>query len=657
MAVFQNRPYERHMVSNIPTLLPAGLTLADLAVGQIGIFDAKTNLSVTAPNYAVNKAIYIAQGTPDHSNFPEGAGVPNMYRKTHVIHGKKIQKLYAKKANQGQVEIVTLGNTGIPGDTKTLLAKPGETFYYYIRLTGDPIFNLNPDKSKGVIITGAVQMPCADECSDNCGTVDCKTIVDRIVADYNTKQLPGGAFAHKYAPMRGILNCETSAALETVDYFKSTLTVPVCTNGGLGDVQAQTPGFTVTLESVVDGWATYSTVYTADASGNCPTIPSFEVPAGSVATNCSTCPAGFTATPAQDVFYVTMTGTETVAANKATLEGVFGAATVALVNNDTLVGNQVFSLSFETGTTTLAAIVAALASTAEFIKGSAAFVGTNSGFCTADSPTTYTWTPDTCEDVFCQKVKVDFELFIRPDKCGESFLAEIQAAYAYLPELEVVEDASGDCGFKYTLTTVSANCIEAGCAPEDVVFPVIPDFKGVAWTPVALAQPGNCYCGIEMKSVFVPRVTKEATFDQFAYQTDYVHIEISSHNPDWRSTDLCETDPIATRVQNGAYPNGAGQAVARLEKADRMYEMDYFYMSPVLREAFDFYFETKFEKYYDQVGIEYAFTYSSNDGFGQTDTDVYIQNFWLPTTQATALVNALNGYVASAAIGIDPIVL
>ena len=115
MAVFQNRPYERHIVSNIPTLLPTGLTLADLGVGQIGIFDAKTNLSVVAPNYATTKAIYIAQGTPDHSNFPEGAGVPNVYRKTHTIAGRKIQNLYGKKANPGQVEIVTLGNTGIAG--------------------------------------------------------------------------------------------------------------------------------------------------------------------------------------------------------------------------------------------------------------------------------------------------------------------------------------------------------------------------------------------------------------------------------------------------------------------------------------------------------------------------------------------------------------
>jgi hypothetical protein len=103
--------------------------------------------------------------------------------------------------------------------------------------------------------------------------------------------------------------------------------------------------------------------------------------------------------------------------------------------------------------------------------------------------------------------------------------------------------------------------------------------------------------------------------------------------------------------------NGAGQAVARLEKADRMYEMDYFYMSPVLREAFDFYFETNFNQYYDMVAVEYDFQYSSNNGFGQTDNDRYVQYFWLPETQAGNLITALNTYAASANINIDPIVL
>lgn len=646
MAVFQNRPYERHIVSNIPTLLPTGLTLADLGVGQIGIFDAKTNLSVVAPNYATTKAIYIAQGTPDHSNFPEGAGVPNVYRKTHTIAGKKIQKLYGKKANTGQVEIVTLGNTGIAGDTKTLTAKPGETFYYYVRLTGDPIFNLNPDRSKGVIIVGAVQMPCADECSDNCGTVDCKVIVDKVVEDYNTKLLPGGQKASKYVEISPVLNCASAANVETISFFKSTLTIPSCnayTGYQLGQVQAQTPGFQVTQGETVNGYTTYETIFQADSTGDCPEIPDYQIPAGSTAEYCGTCPEDFNFVAAQDEW--TVKGFADAPA--PTLAG----GTVTLLNSDVSVGVDTYTILTAVGLYANAAAVNIAAT--NIIDNSAAFVGVKSAFCEADKVNSYNWSA--CVPA-CNKVLVSFELFIRPDKCGDSFLAEIQAAYSGIAE-SVSEETSGDCGFQYLLTAYSENCVELGCAPQDVKFPVLPDFKGVAWTPVPLAQPSECFCGLQFKSVYVPRVTREATFDQFAYQTDFVHIEVSSHNPDWRSTDLCETDPIATRVQNGAYPNGAGQAVARLEKADRMYDMDYFYMSPVLREAFDFYFETNFTQFYDQVGVEYAFSYSSNNGFGQTDTDVYIQNFWLPTTQATALINALNGYASSALIGVDPIVL
>jgi len=655
MAVFQNRPYERHMVSNIPTLLPAGLTLADLGVGQIGIFDAKTNLSVTAPTYAVNKAIYIAQGTPDHSNFPEGAGVPNIYRKTHTIAGKKIQKLYGKKANAGQVEIVTLGNTGISGDTKTLTAKPGQTFYYYVRLTGDPIFNLNPDKSKGVIITGAVQMPCADECSDNCGTVDCKTIVDKVVEDYNTKLLPGGQKASKYVEISPILNCASGADISGVTFYKSTLTIPSCnayTGYQLGQVQATVPGYQVTQGETVNGYTTYETIFQADSSAACPKLKDFEIPAGSIADSCDNCPEGFVYKGAKDewtVKYDTVFGTPISS---------LGDVTITLLNSDPSVGVSTFTVTANEGEYNTATIQASLSTVNPAgVLLQIQFVGVQSGYCTADKPTTYSWSP--CEPS-CTKALVSFELFIRGDECGQSFLSEIQAAYANVladGSGSVTEDASGACGFKYTLTTLSDNCVSAGCAPQDVQFPVLADFHGVAWTPVPLAQPQACFCGLQFKSVYVPRVTREATFDQFAYQTDFVHIEVSSHNPDWRSTDLCETDPIATRVQNGAYPNGAGQAVARLEKADRMYDMDYFYMSPVLREAFDFYFETNFTQFYDQVGVEYAFTYSSNNGFGQTDTDLYIQNFWLPTTQATALVNALNGYAASALIDVEPIVL
>ena len=659
MSVFQNRPYERHIVSNIPTLLAAGNTIDSLGVGQIGIFDAKTNLSVTAPTYQANKAIYIAQGTPDRSNFPEGAGVPNLNRRTHTIQGKKLLGLRGKKASRGHGEIVVLGNTGIAGDTKTLTAKPGETFYYWVRLTGEPIFNLNPDRSKGVIIQGAVQMPCADDCADNCGTVDCKTITDLVVADWATKKLPGGAAVTKYAEVNAILNCQSDASLTLVPYYKHSITIPSCgKKGSIGAVQAQAPGFTVTNDGTVDGYTTYSVVAGLDATGGCIVPADFVLNGGSIIENCDSCPAGFTGHPALTEFQVkydgNITGKAVVIDNAL---AAYDPTVVTVVQSDTLTGVTTFSVTVAQGTTQAqvdTALAALLGSTLPGYQ-STVLVGDTAPYCTNDSPVTYSYSNSSCSVLFCNKVEVSFNLFVKDTECGTSRLAELQAEYSGIGTVTL--DASGDCGGAYTLTTVSANCVEAGCAPEAVQFPVIPDFEGTSWTAVALAQPSSCLCGLEFTSPYVPRVTKECTFDQFAYQTDFVHVEVSSHNPDWRSTDLCETDPIATRVQGGAYPNGAGQAVARLEKADRMYEMDYFYMSPVLREAFDFYFETDFNQYYDMVAVEYDFQYSSNNGFGQTDNDRYIQYFWLPETQAGALVTALNTYAASANINVDPIVL
>ena len=88
-----------------------------------------------------------------------------------------------------------------------------------------------------------------------------------------------------------------------------------------------------------------------------------------------------------------------------------------------------------------------------------------------------------------------------------------------------------------------------------------------------------------------------------------------------------------------------------------MYDFDYWYLHPNLREAFDYYFEAKFDAYYDMIGVEYEFEYSSNLGWGQEDRDRYIQYIWMPTTQTGALVTALNTYAASVNVNIEPITL
>jgi hypothetical protein len=678
MAVNQLRPYERHIVSNISTLLPAGLTLADLATGQIGIFDAKTNKSVTAPTYATNKVIYFAQGTPDKSGFPAGAGVPNIYRKSQPVDGKKLLALRGKKASRGQGEIVTLGYDGVDA-TKTLTAKPGETFYYYIRLTGDPIFNLNPDRAKGVIILGAVQMPCADDCSDNCSTVDCNTIADKILEDYNGhfdagqqmfvggKFLPGGQRANQYVQMCKVAKCTEDAILTTVDYYSCSLTVADDgSQSSLGLVQAQAPGFQVTRTSRDGIFSTYTTA--PNTGAGCPS--DFNQNAGTVIPNCDACAVGvLTPTSAQFEF---KTDGELSGADLTALDTVLlGLAdvtsyTLTLLQLDTNINIATYQVNITPATavgataTAINAAIVAAGTVAPYVVGSTTSVGIASAFCTLpESTTAYT-----SNGVVCHRVEVQFKISLKDTICGTNYLAELQAAYATIGvdggtvSGTVEIDSASGCVHEYTLTTFSKNCVPDNCCADDVVFPDVPAFAGTAWTPVALATgSGTCVCGIQLTSNFVTRKESECTFGNWVHQTDWAHIEISSHNPDWRSTDLCEVDPIATRIQNGAYPNGEGPMVVRLEKQDRMYEMDYFYLSPVLREAFDFYFEAKFDVYYDMIAVEYNFTYPSNDGFGQWDTDNYAQYFWLPEGQTGQLTTALNTYAASVPVFVDPIVL
>lgn len=675
MAVFQNRPYERHIVSNIPSLLTTGNTIDSLAVGQIGIFDAKTNLSVTAPTYATNKAIYIAQGTPDKSNFPEGAGVPNIYRKTHTIQGKKLLSLRGKKGSLGKGEIVTLGFDGVDV-TKTLTAKPGETFYYYVRLTGDPIFNLNPDRSKGVIITGAVQMPCKDECADNCTAIECNIIADKIVADFNTKLLPGGAKVNKYVQISKTLGtCETRIPILTFGYC----TLVVADNGtdfDLGQVQAQFAGAVrLSREGV---FTTYG-ILSDNAEGCACPEGDYTSPEVVIYADCSSCAVGtFGAASAEFTLEISNQQPVDRVTTLSNLDLVLAALTgetshtVTLLQTDIITGTSTYVVNIVPSTAagavaaTINAAILAVAGGANpvtgYIAGSTLLVGTKSATCTV-AGTTYSWSVDCTTGTTCSLYIATFRATIGNTCETAVTVPQINAAY---PAGTTPGSRLGTARVTATATEcvsliefdVLSDCVLGSCdSTTELTFQTPVPFRGYEWVKQEAADLSGCVCGVQFESIYVPRQTKECTFDQFAYQTDWVHVEVSSHNPDWRSTDLCETDPVSTRIQNGAYPNGAGQAVARLEKQDRMYEMDYFYMSPVLREAFDFYFETDLQATYDMVAVEYDFQYSSNNGFGQTDNDRYVQYLWLPEGQAVALVTALNGYAASVPVQVDPIVL
>lgn len=684
MPVNVNRPFERHMVSNIPNLLAAGQPLSALATGQLGIFDAKTNLSVTAPTYQANRAIYFAQGTPDRSGFPEGAGVPNIYRKSHVIKGKNLISLRGAKASRGHGEIVTLGFDGSDA-TKTLTAKPGDTFYYWIRLTGEPIYNLNPDRNKGVIIQGAVSMPCASDCADNCSTVDCNTIADLILADLspvpnpqnpnaplNTtggKFLPGGSRLTDYVRVSKVSTCDRPTIYQS--FAQATISVPDNgTQSDLGLIQAQYPGLAITRLYRVGILSTYGVLVNAGSAA-----PTRYSQAGPIVINdCGTCPVGSTFIASTDQFQLTVTanGANDQSATIATQLASYSDVSVKILQIDPLTGTGTYQINILASTATATSVKAAVTGHVTGTASGVTLVGNVPAGCLLPA-TTFSWGVSACDSV--ATYLGTYTLTLKDITCGscdsaasgdtsnegdETYYNQIHAQYVAtgLASSLTVSAAGVNCTRQYTLTVIS-NPGDIGCTTEAVVFPIVPAFNEQDWQFVGLVgvNPTGCACGIQLESHFVPRRENECTFGNFVTQYDWVHIEISSHNPDWRSTDLCEVDPIATRIQNGAYPNGDGAMVVRIEKADRMYDFDYWYLNPALREGFDFYFEARFDQYYDMVAAEYEFDYSSNQFFGQTDHDRYIQFVWLPEGTTGQLTTALNTYAASAAVDIEPVVI
>jgi hypothetical protein len=162
-----NSTFKKVFVVTNNTLLASGSTF-DLAPGQLGIFNADTYAADATPTWGEEKGIIIAQGTPDMSDMPKGAGQRNETDKTKVILGKKITGWRKKTYAAGQTNVVTIGYDGTD-TTKNMEVKCDEVKHLYIRLTGKPIEDFMPG---GYLLHVQAQGPCCDTCGDNCADVD-----------------------------------------------------------------------------------------------------------------------------------------------------------------------------------------------------------------------------------------------------------------------------------------------------------------------------------------------------------------------------------------------------------------------------------------------------------------------------------------------------
>ena len=130
--------FKEVFVTNSPTLLADGATVESIAVGQIGILDAKTNLSETLPTYANQKAIKLVWGTENLSHLTYTSGVPNQNIYTKLIKGTKIKSWQGIKAvTTATTEKVAIGYSG--SGTDSLTGERGVVRHVFVKLTGGPI--------------------------------------------------------------------------------------------------------------------------------------------------------------------------------------------------------------------------------------------------------------------------------------------------------------------------------------------------------------------------------------------------------------------------------------------------------------------------------------------------------------------------------------
>jgi hypothetical protein len=622
-----HQSFRQVFVTNSPALLASGSTVDNLAVGQIGIIDAKTNTAVTAPTYAKTKAFQLVWGTPD-INLGLWGGVPNENEYSKLIKGKLIKGFRAKKASRPQSQIISIGWSGDEADTETMSANCGDVKFLYLNFTGTAIDKLF--SKQGLIRQYAVDTSCwcdNSDCADACQSVDpCR------LADEFAKQIQNDNLIGKMIKVKAITECTLSGA---VDCF--VFNVSLCDDGSdvaLGIVQAQYPTLKVTRSNRVGSTSTYSITKSTNS------LPTAVSNAGIILIpNCTTCPVGYTLANNGYAYVI-----------KRSDAGTSGAATTLATDYSIAASTESVSrVNYEFGESTYIVVSDSV------LTASGSDVLTSLGevrdTCVLTSPTTTAWTLTQT----LKKYPKTYRITVGDTVCGTNRLAQLQAAY---PDLVVsIVDASGSCVHTYE-TTVYSNCVELGCGIETLKYNRPANFEGVNWTeyvtPTTIDTTKRA--GVTIEVAFVNRVTGECTFDKFPttdYDTLFVHA--SEFNPDYTASN-CEPSYKVRQLREVRFPVGDGARLRADEQHSKRYDLRERHADAVVRETMGYSLQADPTKYYDEYVIEFDYAYQVG-GWSDRYSDSYHLCVFFPEGMGKSFESAVNGYIQSAAIQIDPVVL
>ena len=273
-----------------------------------------------------------------------------------------------------------------------------------------------------------------------CTPIDCRAVTTDIVERLRERQLGGGRRLDEVVTITPVFGgCqEPTIGEEEFVYW----TLEVCDNGddnALAMIAAQYE-VPVVFVSRTGATSTYQIM-----------LPEGEAPDDYVWTpplklkGCADCPAGYTAEVGGYVYSVSLEddGTDQSAALAAFPSLVTGSAAL----KGKFGGKGVYTL-LTSVVPTQAAIDAWVAGAAIRTTSTIALMGLAADICAGGTDLEYAWV----EGETCQATTEDWEITLPDDECGNSRLAELQAAY---PDYTVVIDNTGNSTRNLTLTGTS----------------------------------------------------------------------------------------------------------------------------------------------------------------------------------------------------------
>lgn len=516
-----HKPFDRHFFVLGGSVRTTGGSL-DLAEGQFGIFNVdRINRSgaVAVADFAGLPKTVKFEMKVGRTDIPIGRSQTNKSMSTHPFTLKDVVDLRvsAPKITTPKVDELIIGYNGIDPLT-ALKFEVGDRQKVVLRLSGEPVGLLGFESAYVDVVAYLDAEECAhtpcDEC-DPCSGVECLPIVQRAIETLKETPLRGGVLVKDLVDITPVHECNNEVSGDLVDFTHYTLSICDLGDGNsLALVRQQYSDLKIERVNRIGATSVYETLV--------PTLNG--APADYVTTvagimkGCDDCPAGYTANLGGLLYAVTLED-----------EGVDESAAVELLTNaiadsaikqgqDNGVGIYTVLLSSKLIDADLATFLTANpTATVEYISTVAAF-------CEGGEGSTVAWVAGEECSATTQAYTIDL-----PDgECGESRLAELQAAY---PGLIITQDeiVSGGCQHRYS-TTVPTNIVCDECSPifRDAFVSQAPaPYENHIWKVVEATPPTDCLCGIRVKGKLVEFLPDNCLFDEVGFMKSSTRVQAS----------------------------------------------------------------------------------------------------------------------------------